>query len=767
MYNIKVHYNIMGAYPRLPGTRDKRSLSYMKKKLLAFLLILVLAITAIVATACTKNTERDFKQVTASVSYAGRSSQVDKLELNATIYNFVYNNYYYYQQGAMTAADYQKMLDKIDVSYKQANESLAESEAYTLMCIDELYKLVMAKGTDEEKAAATAASTVGKAYDAAARIKEIVSVLPKKDLIAAIEAYNKEMQESFDSFLEAYESEIEKSVTKHSTDNVKELTVISKPWKLTYEKGESFIENGLKVGVVYEDSTDVVTLDRDEYTVTGFSSENVSKKVEITVSFGKKSATFDVAIVDAKVSRPALPKDDEEEDAEKTEIPVLFEVDLDKRIEDVKTSDSARYKALSEAKRRLEKQMSTNYRNYEYYYLSKLKSQAVTACEEIKGKEAAGVTQAEILAEYQKRLNDQLQELELGTKEYSSAVDGTSVKTQIVHKDDKIFYVQHTLLGLSSDLKKEYDALKSEKTSHSDALWEIKKGLIDESSMYVSNPEYDKDAKCEDEDCTCISCENYTGENPGECTDENCTCEKCPNKRYLKTITYGDNKTLNAKEDGTFDILDLRAAMYEDLAAMTDASTAEERAENLKVFKKWIYMTNDDESFFTTLSDGKLGYSLSMDESDYVESFTELSRLLAYGTELQKESSDYYIVGSGVGSFGYCYTTYGIHVIMLSGYALDPNVETQALTDGMVAIPADAITDYTSYKAAENDEETATVTPAKGTIAYDIVEKLESNKKDEKIGAFKKDFYQNALKNDVEITYFEKVYQDLIEQYQN
>ena len=59
----------------------------MKKKLLVILMILVLAITAIVASACSegsmivKNKERDFKQVTASVKYADRAAQVDKLEL--------------------------------------------------------------------------------------------------------------------------------------------------------------------------------------------------------------------------------------------------------------------------------------------------------------------------------------------------------------------------------------------------------------------------------------------------------------------------------------------------------------------------------------------------------------------------------------------------------------------------------------------------------------------------------------------------------------
>ena len=168
-------------------------------------------------------------------------------------------------------------------------------------------------------------------------------------------------------------------------------------------------------------------------------------------------------------------------------------------------------------------------------------------------------------------------------------------------------------------------------------------------------------------------------------------------------------------------------------------------------------MCNDDEGFFTTLTDGKLGYSLSMDDSSYVENFTACARALAYGDATEK--AEWHVVGTGVGSFGYCYTEYGIHVIMLSGYALDPNAVTTDLGDGLVAISIDTVTDNVSYKAADGS------TPAKGTLNYGIVESLESKQKDELVGAFKKEFYQTELENDVKITYKNKVYKDLIKSY--
>lgn len=730
----------------------------MKKKLLVILLTLVLAVTMIVATACNdsgmivKNQERNFSQVTASVTYADRAAQVDKLDLNATINNFVYQYYNYYQQGYLNQTQYQSVLDNIATSYKQANESLAETEAYTLKCLDELYKRVQSSGTAEEKAAAAAANTAGKAFNTADRIKEIESVLPLKDRIAAVEAYNEEMQTGFDSYREAYEKEMANAaVTNKSTDNIKELSITA-PAKTVYEVGESINLNGLEVSVVYNDGT-TLALERSEFTVTGFNSESVTDSQEVTVTFGNTTATFDVQIIAAKPNRPAMPKDEEEE--EKTEIPELFEVSLEKQIADAKAAgDDALYKTLKEAKRRFEKQMSTNYRTYEYYYLSKLKTQVVTAYEEIVGK-AATTTSTEIQAEYQKNLESQKQALLLGSTTYSSVVEGTGVKTQIVHENDQYFYVQNLLFKITDDLQAKYDAFEKEKVANEDALEAYLNALIDQTGVYVSNVEYDKDAECEDEECTCVACQNYKGETPGECTDENCPCVKCPNKRFITAEFAAENGlTLNA--NGTINVQDMIGAIYNDLG--TVGSTDEARAEMLEKFKKWVYMCNDDEGFFTTLTDGKLGYGLSMTDSSYVENFTALSRALAYGTAAEK--AEWHIVGEGVGSYGWCYTNYGIHIVMLSGYALEDAAAVTDLGNGLYALPVNAITDYTAYEAATEDD------LAKGTLAYGIKENLLSDAKDELVGAFKKAFYQEEMEKNAKITYY-NVYQDLIDQYNN
>ena len=93
LLGIIVKYICYNTVVRAHRARLLRSLLVMKKKLLTILSVLVLAAVMIVATACgngtlfQKNNERDMTQLTASVTYAGRSSQVTKTELNSAMYN--------------------------------------------------------------------------------------------------------------------------------------------------------------------------------------------------------------------------------------------------------------------------------------------------------------------------------------------------------------------------------------------------------------------------------------------------------------------------------------------------------------------------------------------------------------------------------------------------------------------------------------------------------------------------------------------------------
>ena len=750
----------------------------MKKKLMTVLIILILATAMILATACSngtlfkKNNERDMMQNTADVTYAGRMAPVTKLDLNSTIYNWVYQYYSYYQQGYISQSNYQAILDNIATSYKQGNESLAESEAYTLKCIDVLYKTAYEKADAEGKAALEKASTVDKSYNEAERIAEIESILSAKYLAAARKAYNEEMQTSFDEYREAYETELKNGAhTSKSVENVEKL-VITAPAKTVYEKGESINLNGLKVSVKYENDENLVELERSDYTVTGFDSSEVAKK-EVTVTFGSTSETFEVEIIAAKPSRPSMPKDEEEEDDET--VPARFEETLNADIEKAQTSDVSEYKILKEVKRRLEKSFESNYRSYDYYYLSKLKTEVVNEVEANVADAAKTATLAEITAKYEADVKDQLAQLKVDSSTYKDTISGADFATQLVHTDDGYFYVRHVLFKLTDADKALYTAFKNEKVATDAALEEYLRALVDQMSVYLSNVEYDKDAACEEESCSCKACENYDGTEPGECTDPDCTCVKCPNKRFVNedfaenTRKYVSDETFaldatKVKEDGTINVHEVIKAMYADLGSVDENATLEERQAIIDKFEKWIYMCNDDEGFFTTLSDGKLGYALNKDGDGYAKNFASLACALAYGTNAE----DWEIEGSGIGSYGWCYVdkdytdssdAAGIHVVMLVGYAVD--AETATAEGDYLISDLGSIADITAYKDSGDPQKIS-----EGTVASYIGKELLEKKQNELKGDFKKAFVQEEIKDAAKITYYDKVYADLIKAYE-
>lgn len=734
---------------------NKEGAIMMKKKLLVMLVVLTFIVTLVVCAACDgttgmfiKNEERNMTQVTAKVNYAGRKSEVNKIALNETVNQFVYQQYVYYSYGYISATQYAAVLSNIGKSFDQANESLAKSEIYTLKCIDELYKNIIASGTAEQKAAAQAASTVGKAYDVNARIKEIESILPEKYLKAARKTYNEDMKEAFDNYREEYEKEIEASnKTTKSLIGIEEIIIDSEPGVKVYEVGDAALNlNGLKVSVKYEDKNDTVSLERSEYTVTGFDSAEAVDGQEITVTFGGKTATFTVDIKKAPVSRPVMPKDEEDDDD--GELEELFEKtmaeDIKKAKEDGKVDE---WKALKEAKRRLEKQMNTNYRSYDYYYLVQLKSQAVTAYEDTLS-DAVTVSNDDITAKYNELLASQKEALIVGTGKYKDIANGSGINTQIIHEQngEGYFYVQNILFKLTDDLTKEYDEFDKMGTANEEALAEYKRLLCDKIGVWVSNVEYDKDAKCEEEECNCVQCSNYKGDAPGICTDINCECKACRAHRFIND-EFAATNSLTKAADGSLNVWDVINVAKAEIDAAANAK------DKLETFRKWAYMCNEDDGAFSAYKDGKMGYMLGKESSDYVESFTALSRALAgYTTETSGEG--WSSVGTGVGAYGYCYTTYGIHLVMLTGYACDSSATDMG--DGYSQTAINTITNIWEYKTGAEEDDKA------GTLRDYLYDMILEEKKSDATGTFKMNVYNNEMKGNYTL---EKNYGDLVDAY--
>jgi len=760
----------------------------MKKKLLVLLMVLVLSAILIAATACNdsngmfvKDDARDYAQVSANVTYAERDSQVTKNEVVLAVsaeYNYYYQ-LYYQNYGSSYAQSYaQYFIGRIEEEYDDSNESLAKTEAYTLKCLEELYKRAV-----EKDASVKNVSTAKKAYDAdkrVAEIEKILSVVSEEDLIEAVEAYNNFLQTTyFDKYRKNYEEELEKSVATKSTDGVTKVTIRQKPYVLEYEVDtESLDKRGLIVDATYKinGKETVVELDSRDYTVTGFSASSEAKDQEITVTFGDLTDTFTVDIIPKKPTRNAKPTEEEKE--VKTEVPVRFEKDLDSKIETARTTDLAEYKLLVEVKRRVFKALEDNHTSCDYWYLYYLKQQVQTCYQNLIGKEAeATVTEEKVVAEYQSRLASQEKALIEGTSKYSEIMGGDDAKMQIVHDvSENYFYVYNLLFKTNEDKKisEPYDAAKATNTWSDAKLEDYFRTLSDTFEVYISNPEYDKDAECEKDSCPCVACENYKGATPGACTAEDCTCVACKNHRFLNKafaekyaekygVLKGEDESavyvFPRNENGTINVRDVMRVVQGELGDIDDTEgTLADRQAMLNAFIDWIYQCNDDSGMFTTLEEDKVGYGLSDKNSSYVTEFTALSRALATGgpaADLLK----YEVRGTGVGAYGWCYTNYGIHFIMLSGYAYPAEykkTEENLLASGYYKLPIDAIVDLVAYDA----------TTKEGTLRYYIREDLKSEANEKAVNDFQEAFYQVELEKNVKIEYNKKVYKDILKQYE-
>ena len=77
------------------------------------------------------------------------------------------------------------------------------------------------------------------------------------------------------------------------TPVVTDITLKSKPSKLTYELCEEFDASGMVIEAIKDDgSVETIT----DYTVTGFETNSVGTKT-VTVSYGDKSVSFDIEVV--------------------------------------------------------------------------------------------------------------------------------------------------------------------------------------------------------------------------------------------------------------------------------------------------------------------------------------------------------------------------------------------------------------------------------------------------------------------------------------
>lgn len=287
-------------------------------------------------------------------------------------------------------------------------------------------------------------------------------------------------------------------------------------------------------------------------------------------------------------------------------------------------------KALNE----LKKQLADNYKSYDYYLNSAYETQLISKYKRELG-EKFDPDDTAVKAEYERYVSLNKEKFSIETESnYKSAISSSLTNT-VYHPTSEhgYGYVFNILFKFSDEQStelKNFTAGQPDKT----IVEKYRAQLANKIEVMKSNPDYDPDEVCEE-------CEKAQKDN----NDPNkyCTKEKC-NARPYEVDSEGNIKKYNVMD------------VINELTAKLDAATSFEAKREIAT--QYVYMVNDDTGMYNTSSNNAItaggnGYLISPHETDktYVEEFSKKGREL---------------VKSGLGSYGWCVTDYGIHFMFVS-----------------------------------------------------------------------------------------------------
>ena len=774
----------------------------MKKTILTLIIATVLLGSFVLLTACSSslfpiNEERADKQVTATATYADRVSIVGVGELYNSFYNYYSYLYTYYSYGYISQAQFQSYLSDLDTTFENSNESLAKSTLYTLKCIDYMEDYYTQKlGADNDKVKKVKeVSTKNHTYNFGnmqqlqlyytERIAEIQAILVCHDdykyYNAAVRNANDDLQKLLDDYASTIRSEYEDLTAEQfeAPETIVGLTLASKPYRLVYEVGASNLDTtGLKV-LARLDEEKTLEIPVKELVIEGFDGSKAAEGQTITITYKEKTTTFDVDIVTARPTRktPAVDEEEAETDNTKPLAGFSFEVSEDQYLNDdngnrlqgdALTEARQEYKVARNAMARLTNYLETNHRTYNDYLYGYCVTQLKALTEDTLAKDIT-VSPSEIEAEYARLIDEKKNELANGTYTKSQLDDLGSAYLQPKPADGSYgyYYVSQVLFKYTEDNNAKIDVFK-DMGANTSSLEEYKIKVADEIEVWLSNPDYDESAVCEDENCNCPHCKNYKGDPVYYTTldqwyscVEGCTCKACPAKKYLNTTTVNVLTIIN----------DIAADIDAVNAQYADHNAVEYRRALLDAINAWIYKANEDDGAFSAITSEKYGYVMTPpeEESGMVATFEQVCDLLAAynGTAYDVDDKAQWVkdgvhvlsAQGGVGSYGWCVSSYGIHFVVLTAYAMEPAYGTidQTAINGTdyQQMGLDYITNVYDY---DNSQENV---PAQGTVKYSIYKSLIDEKVSANYAKFQKDFInENAEGN---ITYNPKGYQYLLD----
>lgn len=633
----------------------------MKKIKLLILIVAFALLISIALSGCTffkVNEDREANQTFATVNYKDWSMTVTQNEVID-----LFNNYYaqYVSYGYLD----------LETAINYSLESKIQSKLLVMKAMEYLSN---PNNLSEERKAVVNVSSV----------KSPLDVLTPNEKAYVIETTNESVQSAIDSYIDTVKTEYyDKAVATTSMENIKkdeegnymveiveldlsdidkiiagEYVVAATP---KYLKSEYYVDESLQtenIGarITYTDDTTAVmplkssmlgaiggysSTDKTAFDTAGEQSFTVTLPI-IEYDADNEKVTTDTAfthsyeVVELRDQKAEDEEEDEDEIADRYAAQAREAAPYDLN----KTPANAIEK---EAIRRLKSNFASSYKDYDYFYNSTVESVVLSTVKlEIQNnaEKAFSVSENSIQKRYELLLEKDISSMGTDINDFATAIKDGKLLAYPNYSDLKDFvYVSQFLVNFSDDIKGYLDAVKVGDTVTEESYEYVKQFM----KVNISNPDYDME---------------YEGENP-EVNNPIYTEQDV----YLFKDVYVDadgNEYTAAGEGRT-----LKKSLYnrinEELKA---AATAEDR---LQIFDNWLYKINDDPGIFNNES----GYLVAPEgvDNSWVESFTELSwQLLENSKDNVLSTDETELKGwcfDTTGNLAYCYTSYGVHFIIL------------------------------------------------------------------------------------------------------
>lgn len=637
----------------------------MKKKLIVIIAaVLVVSLLVTLLVGCDeifkKNETRDANQIVATVFYKGVSAHVYKFELQASFNSYAYLYVSYYGLTYQQAAEY-------------LLKSLAQQKLLSLYAREVVLDYMKTNHADKIDANLTYATATSQ------------DLLSTSEVDHAIKTVNDSLLSSLKNLIK--EAISEDNYNTSETKTSEETVEVTDPVTVKFDSNSGSDVDNQKIqrGTKAKEPTKPT---RSGYTFYGWYAN---------ADFSGEEFDFDTAI-DASLTLYAkwvkyvaprtVKEDDEDEDedydpdvyipedqirakffSEEYQAGLYAEIDGDDCVKNMEVPSTSTYEEtlktyIGESLSTLKKNITNNIHKanenecYDYYLASQCDSLLIEKLQRVIG-EGVTVTEEEVRHEFELALAKNQESFVASDSAYESALKSSLASTYYhTSTADSYGFVINILLKLDDEsvaaLNERYTNQKNEEMVRIE-----RNRAVSEMKVYVSNPDYDPDAKIEDAEGNEIEVRDpMTDErNPylAEGTEYNA------NNDYSQILSFEKNAegkfeiVYNAKEhpampylvnqvyafdhDTTVGIIHQINNSFAQVKAFVEAGelTHIEGVYWLReVATAWLYLVGDDSGALSSDSNnGGLGYLITPagKTSNYLEAFTDYARnLIAVGT---------------------------------------------------------------------------------------------------------------------------------------